>query len=73
MEKRTPGNGSLTTVALSVQNMPRGISGGPGGDQSPARPLLWEVTAEWNDEEAVPFSSAGDRKSWWRVYCKVGI
>jgi len=73
MEKKTPGNGSLTTVALSVKNMPSGALGGMGGDESPASPLLWAVTAEWNQEEAVPEASAGDGKSWWRIYFKIGI
>jgi hypothetical protein len=73
MESKTPGDGSQTTVALTVKNLPAGTGGGPAADAPVASPLLWEITAEWNSEEAVPLDAQGEKRSWWRLYCRLGI
>ncbi|MEN8006002.1 MAG: hypothetical protein ABFS42_03265 [Candidatus Krumholzibacteriota bacterium] len=69
----TPGSGRLTTVALSVKNLPSGPPWGPAADLAPPSPLLWEITAEWNRENAAPGDGSDAEKDWWRVYFKVGI
>ncbi len=71
MEKHTPGTGEMTTVALSVKNLPSGPPGGPLAEEPPSSPLLWEITMEWNRESADPGSR--QEKDWWRVYFKIGI
>lgn len=80
MEKRTPGTGEMTTVALSVKNLPQGSSGGLSTGGPPPNPLLWDITLEWNREGADPAAfeetpSPGSlvEKNWWRVYFKIGI
>ena len=73
MKSKTPGDGNQTTVALTVKNLPTGAAGGPAADAPAASPLLWEITAEWNSEEAVPLDAQGEKRSWWRVYCRLGI
>ena len=80
MEKTTPGTGEMATVALSVKSLPSGPPGGSLSAGPPPSPLLWEITVEWNQEEADPGAfaenpPAGSRveKKWWRVYFKVGI
>ena len=80
MEHLTPGTGEMTTMALSVKNLPSGPPGGPLTEGPPPSPLLWEIILEWNHEEADPAAftenpTGGSRveKDWWRVYFKVGI
>jgi hypothetical protein len=83
METQSPGTGSMTTVALSLKNLPTGPPGGPKGplpEGPPPSPLMWEIITEWNREKAEPgafkedlSADPGDEKDWWRIYFKVGI
>jgi len=70
----------MTTVALSLKNLPSLPPGGLSPDLAPPSPLLWEITAEWNREETDPdaftedlTADTGVERDWWRVYVKVGI
>lgn len=80
LEKRTPGTGARTTVALSVRNQPEGPLAGPAAVEAAASPLMWEIVAEWNREEGnpdafaeSPATGATAEQDWWRVYIKLGI
>ncbi len=74
----TPGTGERHSVALTLGRSPRGGPADP--TEKPAAPLLWEITAEWNREQADPAgysispppNSVGAR-DWWRLVYKVGI
>ncbi len=80
MKKRTPGTGEMNTVALSVKNLPSASHGGSLTEGPPPSPLLWEITLEWNQEEADsgaftenPPLDSRQEKNWWRAYFKLGI
>ncbi len=74
----TPGTGERRSLALTVARTPRGIPADAAA--GPDSPLLWELTGEWNHEEAdmgaylaVPIPAARAQEDWWRLYIKVGI
>jgi len=80
LKTKTPGTGNLTTVALSLKNLPSKYPRMPLWMGAPVSPLSWEITAEWNREKAEPgafkedpSADPGDEKDWWRVYIRVGI
>lgn len=71
----TPGSGERRSLALSWRRTP-----GTRPESPPAGRLLWEITLEWNREQADPeaYTGAGDaavrrERDWWRLLCKVEI
>jgi len=74
----TPGTGERDAVALTLRRTPR--LGDTDWSSGPAAALVWEVSAEWNREQADPAghssNSAPDtglERDWWRLLFKVGI
>ena len=62
------GTGKRESVALAVGKRPESADG-----PAPGSPLLWQLTAEYVNEEAVPLVSMAQTRHWWRVYLKLGI
>jgi len=61
------GTGKCESVALAVGKRPESADG-----PAPGSPLLWQLTAEYVNEEAVPLVSMAQTRHWWRVYLKLG-
>ena len=80
MESVTPGTGKMSTAALSLKKIPSSPLENASANTRLPSPLLWELTVEWNREEAVPgafveapSSDSSEEKDWWRIYFRVGI
>ena len=70
------GTGERNSVSLAVGKRPGqdSVSRGLGdGELAAQSPLLWQVTAEYVEEVAVPVAQDEDSQRWWRVYFKLGI
>jgi len=72
----TAGSARKNSLAVAVTRR-------PGLDQGTARlgmrtlaaqtPLLWRITAEFNEETARPIGQSAVSRNWWRVYLTLGI
>jgi hypothetical protein len=74
----TPGSGERRSLALSLRRTPGATQGSRATAAAP--PLLWELTVEWNREQADPDAYTGAvrhdalrEQDWWRFLCKVEI
>ncbi|MFT5784047.1 MAG: hypothetical protein ACI9JE_001370 [Candidatus Krumholzibacteriia bacterium] len=74
MRNFTPGTGERNAFSLSWGRTPRDAS------ELATSPLLWEITVEWNREEAnrdayktTESPNARASRDWWRLIFKVGI
>lgn len=76
MESVTPGDGRMSTVAVSVARMPQRAL---HADAGPVRDLpRWELGLEWNRERAdprawtaSPAADAAASRDWWRFWLSV--
>ncbi len=77
MRGYTPGTGECLSLGLTLTRTPQAKG---RQVENLSSPLLWEVTAEWNQEKADPWghlnyppTGSEVTRNWWRLVFKIGI